>query len=485
LELEAQGDHEQAQKLLLGVSKNWNFYYQLAKLPYDKQVQALKDMPKAHKIELEKAWKWISRPEQIPPEDFYVWVFRGGRGSGKTYSASNWIANEALMIPGDYAVVGQVMLNVRGTMMFGRESGLMRALLAMDPACISSNSKRECNIHLKNGSKILGFGSCNPEALRGYNWSGIWFDELAFYNNASDTYYDTIPSVRVGRSRILITTSPSKLNKALLREIEAGEGTVTATSVSYKNLANLTESQLVTWKNFEGTSRYNEEVLGEFDNSDGSLFRSEDFRRLAPVDINAVDYHSNAKLEFDRIVVAIDPNNSNTDLSGESGIIVVGKRRLRNELTGIEEPTAHILADYSMKGSRNETILTAIQAYKNWGADEIVIEVNSGGDWLKEAFQKTDASVNVKTVCASSRKGKGARAEPVAVCYQQHKVYHRGYFAKLEQQMLDFVDTPRMAKGLSPDRMDALVWGVQTLILDNQRTGFARGLTSQDLPLWY
>jgi len=470
---------------LLGVSKNWNFYFQLAKLPYEKQVQALKHMPKAHMRELEKAWKWISRPEQIPPDDFNIWVFRGGRGSGKTFSASNWFANEALMIPGDYAVVGQVMDNVRGTIMFGRESGLKRALLEMDPNCIETESTRECNIHLKNGSKILGFGAGKPESLRGYNWSGIWFDELAFYSNADSTFFDTMPSVRQGRARALVTTSPSKQNKALLRKIESMPGTVTATSISYKNLSNVHQNQLGIWKSFEGTSRYNEEVLGEFDNSDGGLFRAENFRRLAQVDFNATDYHTNAKLEFNRIVVAIDPNNSNTSNSGESGIIVVGKRWFKNELTGIDEPTAHILADYSMRGDRNETILTAIQAYKNWGADEIVIEVNSGGDWLKEAFQKTDSSVNVKTVCASARKGKGARAEPVAVCYQQRKVYHRGYFAKLEQQMLDFVDAPRMAKGLSPDRMDALVWGVQTLILDGQRTGFARGLTSQDFPLWY
>ena len=57
-------------------------------------------------------------------------------------------------------------------------------------------------------------------------------------------------------------------------------------------------------------------------------------------------------------------------------------------------------------------------------------------------------------------KGKIKRAEPVAALYEQGIVHHVGNFDKLEEQMTSYV--PSMIT-TSPDRMDALVWGLSEL----------------------
>ena len=62
-------------------------------------------------------------------------------------------------------------------------------------------------------------------------------------------------------------------------------------------------------------------------------------------------------------------------------------------------------------------------------------------------------------------RGKMLRAEPVASLYEQGRVHHVGFFAKLEEQMCEYVPG-NGAK--SPDRMDALVWAITELVIDRE-----------------
>ena len=74
------------------------------------------------------------------------------------------------------------------------------------------------------------------------------------------------------------------------------------------------------------------------------------------------------------------------------------------------------------------------------------------------------------------------RAEPVSALYEQGRVRHVGCFAELEDQMTSF--TPERAAdrsdGYSPDRVDALVWGLTELFPDITAPAQApRGQTRQ------
>ena len=64
-------------------------------------------------------------------------------------------------------------------------------------------------------------------------------------------------------------------------------------------------------------------------------------------------------------------------------------------------------------------------------------------------------------------RGKVTRAEPISALYEQGRVHHVGAFPRLEDQMCAFtVDFNRTEMGYSPDRVDALVWGLTELMIE-------------------
>ena len=74
-------------------------------------------------------------------------------------------------------------------------------------------------------------------------------------------------------------------------------------------------------------------------------------------------------------------------------------------------------------------------------------------------------AVPFRSVWAS--RGKVVRAEPISALYEQGRVHHVGPFSRLEDQMCAFtVDFNRNEMGYSPDRVDALVWGLTELMID-------------------
>ena len=151
-----------------------------------------------------------------------------------------------------------------------------------------------------------------------------------------------------------------------------------------------------------------------------------------------------------RIVVAIDPAATSGEDADETGIVIVGK-----DFQG----HGYVLADASGKHQPVEWAKIAISAYRAHRADRIVAERNNGGAMVEATIRMVDANVPVTTVWAS--RGKVARAEPVSALYEQGRVHHIGTFPQLEDQMCTFTtDFDRARAGYSPDRLDALVWGV-------------------------
>ena len=99
--------------------------------------------------------------------------------------------------------------------------------------------------------------------------------------------------------------------------------------------------------------------------------------------------------------------------------------------------------------------------YHSLAADRIVIEANQGGAMAESVLREVDPLAAVAQVFA--RRGKHARAEPVAALYEQRRIFHVGAHSVLEDQMCAF--TGERQKGLSPDRVDALVWALTHLML--------------------
>lgn len=156
-----------------------------------------------------------------------------------------------------------------------------------------------------------------------------------------------------------------------------------------------------------------------------------------------------------RIVVAVDPAISNEIGSDETGIVVCG--------LGVDG-RGYVLSDESGKFRPEEWARRAISAYDTFDADAIVAETNQGGDMVKSTIMAQAKGRNIKYIDVKATRGKVVRAEPIAGLYEQGKVSHAGDFGTLEDQCCTFtIDFDRKEQGFSPDRVDALVWGLTEL----------------------
>lgn len=162
--------------------------------------------------------------------------------------------------------------------------------------------------------------------------------------------------------------------------------------------------------------------------------------------------------------MAVDPATTSGDNADETGIIVVA------EGPHIELPDAtvickaancrkhaYVLDDQSGKYTTDSWARVVAQCFHKWGADRIVAEGNQGGEMVEAVIRTVFPNAPIKRVHA--RQGKRTRAEPVAALYEQGRVHHVGSFVILEDQLTSWT----IDSGESPDRLDALVWGITEL----------------------
>ena len=183
---------------------------------------------------------------------------------------------------------------------------------------------------------------------------------------------------------------------------------------------------------------------------DNALWRPEFWRHVAGDPVKLAE-------ECDRVVVAVDPSGASgaeDKRSDEIGIVVVGRRRG-------EKNRFVVLADRTMRGSPQQWAATTVNTFRLFKADQVIAEKNFGGALVGHTIRMADPNVPVKEVTAS--RGKAVRADPVAALYEQGRVDHveKG-LEELEDQCLNM--SPAGYHGeRSPDRVDALVWGLSEL----------------------
>src|SRR3990170_2488296 len=156
-----------------------------------------------------------------------------------------------------------------------------------------------------------------------------------------------------------------------------------------------------------------------------------------------------------RIVVGVDPSGSAD--GNACGIVAVGSG-LCNCL-GYPETHGFVLADGTIQASPGVWAAAAVALYHRLKADALVAEANFGGEMVARTIETIPGAPSVELVTAS--RGKAQQAEPIAAHYEHHRVHHVGQFPELEDEMCSW--TPGTA--YSPNRMDALVWGITELDL--------------------
>ncbi len=271
-------------------------------------------------------------------------------------------------------------------------------------------------------------------------------DELAKWRYARETWDQLQFGLRLGdHPQVLVTTTPRPIE--LVKAIVAGnEGKAVVTrGRTMDNRNNLASTFLEKIENRYGGTRLGRqelegEILGDIPNA---------LWTLANIDASRV---REAPPTMKRIYVAVDPAVSNTEQSDEHGIVVVGQSPDGKE--------GYVLEDASMKGSPMEWAKRALSVHDRWQADGIAVEVNQGGDMVAQTIRSVRSGVKIVEVRAS--RGKHVRAEPIAALYEQGRIHHVGSFVELETQMTQMTTFGYEGDG-SPDRTDALVWGLSVL----------------------
>ncbi len=399
-------------------------------------------------------WPTFAHEHQLPPEgDWGIWLMMGGRGAGKTRAGAEWVRAMALghrwCAPhgpaGRIALVGETYGDVREVMIEG-----VSGLLAIHPKAERPqwNASRR-RLEWPNGSIAQAFSSEDPEALRGPQFDIAWADELAKWRHGEETFDMLQFGLRLGlRPRQLVTTTPRAV--PLLKRIMEMPTTVLSRAGTRDNALFLAPGfleQVVA--RYAGTRLGRQELDGELiEDRPGALWRR---------DLLEACRVSRAPESFTRIVIAIDPPASATKRSDACGLVVAG-------ITDAGQ--AYVLGDHSMAQARpSDWAAKAVALWHHHEADCLVAEVNQGGDMVREVIHAADPTVPVKSVRAS--RGKFARAEPVALFYEQGRVHHVGTMPELEDEMADF-GSSGLSSGRSPDRMDALVWALTELLMSGR-----------------
>jgi phage terminase large subunit-like protein len=261
-----------------------------------------------------------------------------------------------------------------------------------------------------------------------------------------DAWDQLMFGLRLGEHpKVLVTTTPRPL--PLIKHLVQADDTVVTRGSTLDNAINLADNTVkALYEAYGGTRLGRQELEGEIlGDIPGALWRREDIDRSRIKEVPET---------LERVFVAVDPATSAEEGSDENGIIVVG---LARDDDGYAR--GYILEDASLKGTPEDWAKRAVTMYRKWQADKIIAEKNQGGLMVESVIKAQDRSVPVKLVHAS--RGKAIRAEPISALYEQGRVHHVGRFDELEDQMCIFsVDNVRNSSTGSPDRVDALVWGL-------------------------
>ncbi|MEP1218365.1 MAG: terminase family protein [Parvibaculum sp.] len=412
----------------------------LASLPPPIRRKFLKKLTAREARLLSEDWRFWARDDQLAPEGSWTtWLVLGGRGAGKTRAGAEWVAGEvAAGRAGRIALVGETLGDAREVMIDG-PSGLRTIARADDRPRYEVTRRR---LLWPNGAVAHVFSAGEPESLRGPQFDAAWGDELAKWRYAEAAWDMLQFGLRLGENpRQVMTTTPRPV--PVLKRLIADRTTAVTRAATHANRANLADGFFRTViARYEGTRLGRQELDAELieDNPD-ALWSRETVERTRI---------AKAPADLVRVVVGVDPPAAGGPRSDECGIVCAALG---------EDGQAYVLDDRSM--GRLSPLAWAKRVagcYRAHEADRIVAEANQGGDMVGTVMRQELPEAPIRLVRAT--RGKRVRAEPIAALYERGLVHHVGAFAKLEDQMCDWVPGAK-----SPDRLDALVWALTELML--------------------
>lgn len=414
--------------------------------------------------DLGRQWAFWRRPEQALPEGPWdTWLLLAGRGFGKTRTGCEAACDLIRDQPEPFTeagLVGRTSTEVRKILVEG-VAGIVRCAqrragwtVSYQPALrhvkIRTSGGRVCQVNLYTADE--------PDSIRGSELAWALCDEYAAWPHKTDDKGNTaLTNLRLAlrgytHPRLIVTTTPKAGHKGL-KELLAEAGVVVTRGSSFANIRNLGGAYLRTLGRYKGTRLEAQEIHGELQDAiEGALWHPDRWQDAVRL--------TGTPPPLAHKIVSVDPSVTNTEESDETGIMVMG--------TDERDPAhAHLIADLSGKRDVGDDAAVIVAAYRDHQCDEVVVEVNNGGDWIPHAVHAIDASIPVRSVRAT--RGKRTRAEPIEGLTRQGRIRIWGDFVELKDQATTWVPGED-----SPDRLDAFVWGMWALLVEPEERDVLR-----------
>jgi phage terminase large subunit-like protein len=401
--------------------------------------------------------RWQPLPHQIPPPgDWYGWLLLAGRGAGKTDACAKYVHDH---VHGPPCLPGPVphwvgiiapTLGDAATSCFSGPSGLSRH----SPEAKMINTTGGTVVRWPNGSVAKFFGAHTPEDVErlrsGGNRCLQWLEEMAAWRYLDDAWAQMRFGLRSGaRPHWVASTTPKP--RPLIKKLASGgfRNVVLSRASMYDNPHLQLELREALEEEYGSTDLGRQELYAELLDEDSNALWARAW--LNDSRVRALDVPD----KLDRVSVGVDPSGG----AGEQGIVVVGKH-MQEHLTSADRKLnlahGYVLADRTVHMKPEGWGRRAVEAAVEFEADDIVVEINFGGDMAVSTIRAAADSlgINIPIKVTRATRGKAVRAQPVSALSSQNRWHLVDRWPELEDQLCTWY--PEL--GWSPDRLDAMVW---------------------------
>ncbi|UVG35115.1 terminase large subunit, ATPase domain [Microbacterium phage Cece] len=227
-----------------------------------KQRRTLNELP----------WELQARPTQLIPRDtlWNLWIYSGGRGSGKTRTGAEAVVDFAEKNPKSrILIVARTVADIRETILEG-ESGIL-SLYRNRNGQAPTYKPSIRRLTWPNGTDAFITSADEPDSLRGTQAHFAWMDEASSMRVTDDGKLTALENLRLAtrlgdQPRVIVTTTPNEtpalemLHEFLLRD---PLGVRLSEDSTFNNEASLGEYYLDAIKTvYEGTSLQRSQLDG-------------------------------------------------------------------------------------------------------------------------------------------------------------------------------------------------------------------------------
>jgi len=419
---------------------------------------------------------------RIFTEDFTYALLLGGRRSGKTAAALEWLTWRA---KNGYVPMRAITGSGRDAVVTLVEQGLIkRGSPDFRPQFLRSAGQDFGRVVWPNGATLDFFSAEVPQKAKGKGYQTDLYDDVtAWKSRARDTFLEAVGGLSEGNdTRCIITANPPD------EEAPHNAWVVDLLENPLKDMIIIPSSTFLNAANL--SAKYVKNIVADLETRDPDrwlsqfigIFRlSQKLSSFYGIDFAGGNIPADVPEREDQVevVIAVDPTETDGPTSDECGLVAMGRDKRRH---------VYVLEDSSGVMSTERWGAVAIDMAERWDADRFVGENNRGLALLTSVLNAAYSAARLENgvfgrgamlpilgIQASS--AKGIRASPVSQLYRAGRMHHCPGLGKLENQMRAWNPEAEKHKPRSDDRIDALVHGATYLagLLNPGRKKMIRG----------